>query len=422
MKQNTRNLFYSKLKQQNVNVRMFNESVAKTVEDTEMVEENEQLTSFPENIFSNKIGTHPDFINEDDLPKNQYICCMFMDISSSTELALKYSLSNVQKIKNAILSTGIEIIRRFGGHVHRLQGDAIFALIGHQNLRKSDAIVQALNTSAVIQHFNESFLKDFFENDLEVEPPSIRIGIDFGDEEEVLWADFGIEDINEVTVTSLHADLASKLQHEAPKNGIMIGENVFGYLQLSDFVVSNKKYIKHGEHTEDYYILSKNNFNYKMKVFDWREHLQRISHYEYLGSNNPIKRADISYIECKVFNNVNDPCKEKYLSDKTIPKDMDLEYKLIVPHYQRKNIKSIQWKVHNFGNEAKEDNCDDPYIVEEAENNFICNRTTKYNGLHYMECMITTNKATESYFFSLYVNDDDKSSNYLKKVDREIGN
>ena len=64
------------------------------------------------------------------------ISAPFLDIKGSTRLALKYDLETVQKIKNAVLSTGIEIIRYFGGHIHRLQGDAILLLLDIVNFKK----------------------------------------------------------------------------------------------------------------------------------------------------------------------------------------------------------------------------------------------------------------------------------------------
>ena len=74
---------------------------------------------------------------------------------------------------------------------------------------------------------NQNILKKYFENVLGVSSLKIRIGIDFGDDDEVLWSKYGIDNINEVTVTSLHADLSSKLQNKASENSIMVGENVF---------------------------------------------------------------------------------------------------------------------------------------------------------------------------------------------------
>lgn len=77
-----------------------------------IVPENETLTiaKFPPNRFSEKIGTHPDFIDESLLPKTQYICSIFLDIKGSTRLALKYDLETVQKIKMLFFQLELKLL------------------------------------------------------------------------------------------------------------------------------------------------------------------------------------------------------------------------------------------------------------------------------------------------------------------------
>lgn len=196
----------------------------------------EQLRSLfgkENSIFSTSIGTHPDFIDKSKLPCYQYICSLFLDISGSTKLGLKFPLSKVRLYKNAILTTAIEIFQAFDGHIHRLQGDAVFAYFGHKKMKISDAIINALNAASLMQSYNKHTLSKFFEeNDLP--PLKIRIGIDIGDNNEVLWSEYGIGNVTEVTSTSIHTDLAAKLQSKSPKNKIMIGENIYKYLDLSN--------------------------------------------------------------------------------------------------------------------------------------------------------------------------------------------
>ena len=113
--------------------------------------------------FSSTIGIHPDF--EDLLEeesKNQYICSVFLDISGSTKLGLKFPLSTVRFYKNAILKSAIEIFQVFDGHIHRLQGDAVFAYFGHKDMKKSDAIINALNAASLMQSYNKFTLSEFF--------------------------------------------------------------------------------------------------------------------------------------------------------------------------------------------------------------------------------------------------------------------
>ncbi|EGP4996588.1 adenylate/guanylate cyclase domain-containing protein [Enterococcus faecium] len=381
-----------------------------------IVPEDETLTiaKFPPNRFSEKIGTHPDFTDDSLLPKTQYICSIFLDIKGSTRLALKYDLETVQKIKNAVLSTGIEIIRYFGGHIHRLQGDAIFAFTGHSKISKSDAIIQAINAASIIQYMNQNILKEYFENVLGVSSLKIRIGIDFGDDDEVLWSKYGIDDINEVTVTSLHADLSSKLQNKASANSIMIGENVFSYLQLPDDLLSDI-YIKGNSEEKDYYIMKYKSFNYKMKNFDWSKYLERIAHFESYEGDFQMKCYYFSESEGWI----------PYYSEKALEKDTDIVYRIEASQLLLHKINSVEWTVSNSGIEASEEEELD-YVVpkdafsEEDIADFRCPRHTAFNGLHYMICKIKSEgNITKNKYFSLYVNDNDLSRSYLKKSELE---
>jgi len=45
-----------------------------------------------------------------------------------------------------------------------------------------------------------------------------------------MWSLYGIKNCNEVTTTSIHTDLAAKLQAKAPGMGIMVGNNLLEYL------------------------------------------------------------------------------------------------------------------------------------------------------------------------------------------------
>ncbi|MFW8053176.1 nucleotide-binding domain-containing protein [Vagococcus fluvialis] len=418
MRNNIENIFFNNLNKENLSTQLKESlvhsrdySFSKSIVASE--KELLSIANFPNNVFSDKIGTHPDFIKEDSLPKNQYICSMFLDIKGSTRLALKYDLETVQKIKNAVITTGIEIIRYFGGHIHRIQGDAIFAFTGHSKISKSDAIIQALNAASVIQYMNKSFLKDYFENTLRVKPLKIRIGIDFGDNDNVLWSKYGIDDINEVTVTSLHADLSSKLQNKASSNSIMIGENIFSYLQLPEELL-NDIYVSGSTEKKDYYIMSYKSFNYKMKDFNWSKYLERISHFESYNDDFEIK---CYYVDGGI--------KKQYFSDRALGKEINLIYQIEANDQQIEKVSNVQWNVSNAGVEAIEAEqtnftIDEEEISEDDKNNLRCCIDTSFNGLHYMSCKIQIdNHISKTKYFSLFVNDDNLSKNYLKKIDLE---
>lgn len=173
------------------------------------------------------IGDHPDFSGlQYDQTTQHYCASMFVDIVGSTKLIAKgYSLSEIRKIKDTVLTLAIYTANFFGGHVHRLQGDAAFLQFVRANQPANDALLGALTTAAVLCYFVTHDLKEIFQADGEV-PLAIRVGIDFGSASQVMWSHYGIPGCSELTTTSLHTDLAAKLQGKAADNEVRIGANV----------------------------------------------------------------------------------------------------------------------------------------------------------------------------------------------------
>lgn len=359
--------------------------------------------------FSKNIGMHPDFTDlEERESRNQYICSLFLDISGSTKLGLKFPLSTVKFYKNAILQSAIEIFQVFDGHIHRLQGDAVFAYFGHKGMKKSDAIINALNAASLMQSFNKHTLSEFFkENDLE--PLRIRIGIDIGDEHQVLWSAYGLGQISEVTSTSIHTDLAAKLQGEAPRNQILIGENLYSYLDLPEEFLKIKKNIDSGETKETRYILYDSNLKvyYGMRIFDWKTYLKSFAFLP-KEQNTTYKAPEDFEIICHVSDDVNSAIPYKSNS-RAIEKGGSLTFELLL----KKNLTylkpaHIKWRVINRGLEASEAESTLVYDMTDYKDKYICQQSTAYNGQHYMECTIfdSQNRVIGRDKFGLYVNDE----------------
>lgn len=359
--------------------------------------------------FSRNIGVHPDFSDlEETESRNQYICSLFLDISGSTKLGLKFPLPTVKFYKNAILQSAIEIFQVFDGHIHRLQGDAVFAYFGHKGMKKSDAIINALNAASLMQSFNKHTLSEFFiENELD--PLRIRIGIDIGDEHQVLWSAYGLGKISEVTSTSIHTDLAAKLQNQAPRNQILIGENLYSYLDLPEEFLKVRKYIENGETKEAKHILYDSNLKvyYGMRIFDWEMYLKSFAFLP--KEQNTIYKAPEDFeIICQVSDGLNGTIPYKSNS-RAIEKGVSITFELSL----KKNLaylkpSNIKWRVINRGLEASESESSLIYDMIDYKDKYICKRSTAYNGQHYMECTIydSQNRIIGRDKFGLFVNDE----------------
>src|SRR5699024_5247206 len=99
--------------------------------------------------------------------------------------------------------------------VHRIMGDAVMAYFGGKDTNDYDDIINALNCSAVIRYFIEKVVAPQLEIEGFEDPFGIRIGLDYGEESDVIWSVYGFPGIDEVTATSFYVDVASKLQHSA---------------------------------------------------------------------------------------------------------------------------------------------------------------------------------------------------------------
>ncbi|NNV53868.1 adenylate/guanylate cyclase domain-containing protein [Limnovirga soli] len=224
-------------------------------------------------LLSNaQLGLHPDFkhLKNSDETENHHIVSLFIDIQGSTNLFKKYDLEDIYSITNTIQSAAIHTIVSLGGHVQRLQGDGVFAYFGGKTIEKKEAIKFAITACSMFSYFVQNDLKDvFLDND--IENINTRIGIDFGNDEDVLWANFGLMDVSELTTLSLHTSLASKMQAFAKRNGIVVGNNVKELLQGDE-----KWYAIISEENRYIFKNPAKKFFYTQYSFDWFKYLKSL--------------------------------------------------------------------------------------------------------------------------------------------------
>ncbi|TDS14951.1 nucleotide-binding domain-containing protein [Sphingobacterium paludis] len=334
------------------------------------------------------IGSHPDFA---DLDYNGYLnhhcVSMFVDIKGSTRLALKEDLKKVRLIKDSLLTLCIHVANFFGGHIHRLQGDAVFVQFVRKGAYKNDAIINSLNAASVLCQFVEQDLKDVFEKK-GLSPIKIRIGIDYGNDEDVLWSHYGVPSCAELTTTSLHTDLAAKLQSKAPSNGIVIGANIVKELDLpEEFVKHVYKTVDDKQVVETYVI---NGFNYKQYIFKWKTYLLSFDFIKKSsnGITLDIEEKDFR-ITCKVSDEGKDNWTPYYQNSYSIPKKMSIAFTITfkgLPYYRQGN-ETIEWVIHNRGDEAQLEQKVEIRNINETE----CVTNAAYLGHHYISCKIKRN-------------------------------
>lgn len=416
--ENLKNIFDSMLlKEINESRTILNENsffektaeVRKNMNKIENIEILKGLFKKESNPYSEIIGTHPDFqdMQEGDT-RYQYISSVFLDISGSTKLNLRFSLQDVQNIKNSILKNTIQIFQVFDGHIHRLQGDAAFSYFGHRHMKKSDALINALNATSLMQAYNQYTLNDFFES-INLEPPKIRIGIDIGDDEQVLWSFYGLESTSEVTSTSLHTDLAAKLQAKSPKNETMLGENVYNFLDLPQEFLRTKEYKEDGETKKEEYILedSRSQAKYSMKIFEWEKYLNTFVSFADSNKSTKYQAPKDFQVDCYYKDNEEE---KLYISNSSaLSKDIDLTFELNISNkLLERSCDHIKWKVINRGYDAENSKDELEFNMDKYDGQSFCFQKTAYNGHHYMECKLFNSRGSllGKSQFGIYVNDE----------------
>jgi class 3 adenylate cyclase len=220
--------------------------------------------------FTNQvIGHHPHFshLRGTTNTEKHYIVSAFIDIKGSTNLFRKYDEETIMIITNTIQLAAINVCQLFGGFIQRIQGDGLFVYFGGKNIDRSKANQQCLTALSFFSYFVKNDLKHVFEQH-GIEKIFTRIGVDFGDNEKVLWAVAGKDNTSEIATYSLHTSLAAKMQAYAKSNEIVVGKNVkdkAGFPEDLYAVVEDKRYIH-----ED----PDNGFYYTQYVFDWNKYLR----------------------------------------------------------------------------------------------------------------------------------------------------
>ncbi len=338
------------------------------------------------------IGTHPDFrhLEGTDRVENHYAVSMFVDIKNSTAIYLKTKdLVWTKTFKNTVLRLVTIFMQVFDGHVHRLQGDAVFGYFTWRDKSKEDAIIDALNAASFLLYYINNGLNPEIER-LGYDPLKIRVGIDFGDDEEVIWSEYGLPPATEVTTTSLHTDLAAKLQNRASSNTIMIGDNIRVLLDLPEEFIGVKTYQKNNETKEDRYIIDKPEKRYRMWIF---KHQKYLKYFPYLES-------DIFSMHCKADN------EEYFPNISALPKGKSLTFEvshpLTVPYRGTNNIR-FEWEKINRGKEAEEIGQSGKLPAAETRGN-IAHEETAYKGHHIMICKVKqNNRVVETLKFGIFI-------------------
>ncbi|WP_318455508.1 nucleotide-binding domain-containing protein [Photobacterium leiognathi] len=369
-------------------------------------------------VNNTPIGTHPDFTHLEytDQLIRKYSCTMFVDIKGSTRLSLLYDLNDVFLFKNAVIQTCIEVVRAFDGCVHRLMGDAVMSFFGRSDKSKEDSIADAINCAATLRVILEKSIKPWMlANDFDDKDFGFRVGIDFGDDNDVLWGNFGYSTVGEVSATGLPVDMASKLQNIAGKNNAMLGQGLLDFVEWPEYYsdIKTKKKQVDGAHVQTLVPFVRPNItdaegkqiNYRMKKLMFKNFMEISA----LPAN---VRAEInsnirpnSDIKFRCFVVDNEGNKKEYISaSHYLERELSLEFEVKASTRSRLSFPlKVTFTKINYGKYVPEDEREVPfssnyYWLNKTFQKFsntplpyatcVHNEGTSYRGLHTMKCEI----------------------------------
>lgn len=354
-----------------------------------------------EGVVSPSIGGHPDYDHLRAAKSTELgsTTTLFMDIESSTRLGILYSPEDVYKIKNTFIRMAIDVIKALDGHVHRIMGDAVMAYFGRKDKPDEDGIVDALNCASVLMYIvKKSVIPKLEKEGFRDNQFGIRVGIDYGPNNKVLWSSYGHDEMDEVTATSFYVDVVSKLQSSAGRNQIMLGQSLIEFVDFYDGLLEVKKLTSNGKEVEEPFVkpnitdANGNKINYKKFHLMWEDYLKKTPFPVESDSGDkylPVLSNSLS-IRVEVYSGEKEECEGDYSAGSSfIDKNKWLKFSVRL-NFLPQLPYTINFKVENHGKEASgaknNDNHVTPYKVENAHQHkeIVHWEHTKYRGLQYM--------------------------------------
>jgi class 3 adenylate cyclase/tetratricopeptide (TPR) repeat protein len=147
--------------------------------------------------------------------ERRWVTVLFADISGFTSMSERLDPEDVKILADRCAERLVEIVRRFGGTVINLVGDAVVAVFGAPTAHEDDA-ERAVRTGLAM-------LKCKLSDDLD-HPIRIHVGINTG---EVMAGLFGPKERRDYTVMGDMVNTAARLLSAAPPDHLLVGAETY---------------------------------------------------------------------------------------------------------------------------------------------------------------------------------------------------
>ncbi|WP_343552655.1 adenylate/guanylate cyclase domain-containing protein [Pantoea sp.] len=367
-------------------------------------------------LMQQSFGCHPDFDEIDGKSELRYgyAITLFMDIIGSTKLGVTYTPLEVFEIKNDIIRCAIETIDSFDGHVHRIMGDAVMAFFRSDRKQNDglimDHAIDALNCSVFLIEMMEKVVSPKLSS-MGADKIGIRIGIDYGKDEEVIWGTYGYYGSHEVTATSYHVDVAAKLQQKAPKNSILVGENFVELLGFDEKLISVMEKIKAGVPEKQEFVKP----NYLTSNGRPKNYRQYLINHDFYKKLTPIDSYPESLEITATLKKSEDLPSDDYYErcSRSIKKGSGISFKVKYKSIPDRKLRFL-FRVENTGAEAKqkENSANHQKYVDavyQGDGIYFARHWegTEYKGIHHMFVSVWSDETRliDEERFSIFITD-----------------
>ena len=151
-----------------------------------------------------------------EMEERRWMTIVFADLSGFTGLAERSDPEDVRSMVDRCMCLLGDVVRRFGGTVHQIAGDAMLAVFGAPAAHEDDA-ERAVRAALEMQGRARERAADFG-------GLSLRIGVNTG---EVMVAPVGPKGRREQAVVGDVVNTAARLQTSAPTSAILVGEETW---------------------------------------------------------------------------------------------------------------------------------------------------------------------------------------------------
>lgn len=139
-----------------------------------------------------------------------------IDMVESTKRSMVLNLKTNSIVNNMFLNESAKIIRNFGGHIYKFEGDGLIAFFTTDNIfNHADYSIQCAYT---LKTFIEKYLNNFLK-EKNLAPIEFRISMNYGD---IFVKDVG----DKVELNGYNLNATFKIQKFANPNDIVIGSNL----------------------------------------------------------------------------------------------------------------------------------------------------------------------------------------------------